>query len=240
MFSSLWFVVFYQPIFNALIWIYSNLAGQNLGFAVIILTVFVRILLLPLTLISEKNTEKNKEIEKQARKYIESYKNDPVVQKEEFRKFMKKHQISPWAKVLILSFQVLLFVLLYQVFMHGISGEKIIKNLYSFVDYPGTLDSTFYGFELGKTHDMFWSLIAVLYLFCSILIRGLIDRTLTKSELIFLIFFPLFTFGLLWFLPMVKALFILTTMIFSDIIAIVHFVFVQKKISVEKNEDTHH
>jgi hypothetical protein len=37
----------------------------------------------------------------------------------------------------------------------------------------------------------------------------------------FLLFFPLITFIVLWYLPMVKSLFILTTMIFSDIVGLI-------------------
>jgi len=33
--------------------------------------------------------------------------------------------------------------------------------------------------------------------------------------------FPIFTYYALWYLPMVKCLFILTTMVFSDIITII-------------------
>lgn len=229
MLSTIWFVVLYQPIFNALIWIYSTLAGQNLGWAVVILTIFMRIILLPLTLISQGNAQKNKKVEQEARAAVEVYKNDPVTQKEEFRKFMKAHQISPWAKMLSLVFQLLLFLLLYQVFIHGISGEKIIKTLYSFVDYPGILNTSFYGFEIGQTHVTLWAALVGLYLFISILIRSFFDGAMKKSELYFLIFFPLFTFTLLWFLPMVKSLFILTTMVFSDIVSVFHALFFAKK-----------
>jgi membrane protein insertase Oxa1/YidC/SpoIIIJ len=229
MLSTIWFSGLYQPIFNALIWIYSNIAGQNLGWAVVWLTVFVRIVLLPLTLISEGNVEKNKKIEQEARAAVEVYKNDPVVQKEQFRKFMKSHQISPWAKMLSLTFQVVLFLLLYQVFMTGISGEKIIKTLYSFVDYPGMLDTSFYGFQIGQIRSTFWAGLVAIYLFLSILLRSILGGEIRKSEIYFLVFFPLFTFVLLWFLPMVKALFILTTMVFSDSIALIHKLFVHKK-----------
>jgi membrane protein insertase Oxa1/YidC/SpoIIIJ len=229
MLSQVWFFSLYQPIFNALIFIYNTIAGQNLGWAVVWLTIFIRIVLLPLTIISEKNNEKNSRIEQDAKKAVEIYKNDPVVQKEEFRKFMKKNQVSPWAKVLSLGFQVLLFILLYQVFIHGISGEKISKNLYSFVDYPGALETSFYGFQIGMIRSTFWALLVAMYLFSSILIRSIFSNGLIRSELYFLIFFPLFTFTLLWFLPMVKSLFILTTMVFSDSIALIHLLFFSKK-----------
>ena len=46
---------------------------------------------------------------------------------EEIRKIMKKNMVSPWAKVMSLGFQLLVLVLLYQVFIRGITGERVIK-----------------------------------------------------------------------------------------------------------------
>jgi YidC/Oxa1 family membrane protein insertase len=240
MIGQLWFVVLYQPVFNALIWIYTNIAGYNLGWAVVWLTIFLRILLLPLTFISEKNVDKDKQLEDDVKKVALHYKNDPIAQKEQVRKLMKKHRASPWAKVLMLGIQALVFILLYQVFIHGISGEKIIKNLYSFVNYPGKINTSFYGFQIGHLHDTLWAGITAGYLFLSILIRNLIKRSAGfKADVYFLIFFPVFTFVLLWFLPMVKSLFILTTMIFSDIVTVILGALISPK-KAEEDSALHH
>jgi YidC/Oxa1 family membrane protein insertase len=240
MFSEIWYLFLYQPIFNSLIWIYTNVAGENLGWAVVWLTIFLRLVLLPFTFISERDAERQRKIEEETAAAVSIYRNDPVAQKEEFRKLMKKHHVSPWAKTLTLLFQAILFVLLYQVFIHGISGEKILKTLYSFVDYPGRLNATFLGFDIGKAHDFVWPTITAFYLLISILLRGIKDSRSIKSEIYYIIFFPLFTWGILWFLPMVKALFILTTMIFSDIITILHTFIISAKKSSSSAEESHH
>ena len=220
MLSLIWFTFLYQPLFNALIWIYSNVAGQNLGWAVVWLTIFLRIVLLPLTIISERNSVRQIKVEEEARAAAEIYKNDTIAQKEEARRIMKKYHVSPWAKIVTLFIQALVLVLLYQVFIRGISGEKVIKILYPGVDFPGKINTVFYGFEIGRLHDTLWAGLAAAYLLVSIIIENRGRASWQKSELYFLIFFPLFTFIILWYLPMVKSLFLLTTLIFSDIIAL--------------------
>ena len=223
LFTYIWNAFLYQPLFNALIWIYSNIADHNLGWAVVWLTIFLRILLLPLTIVSELTAVRRRRALEEAEKAILAYKNDHIAQKEVVRKIVRRYHISPWAKVASLGIQLLVLILLYQVFIRGISGQRIFKVLYPWLDYPGKINTVFYGFEIGKIHDWLWAGIAALYLLISIIIEKRAekknDKNWDKSEMYFLLFFPLFTFAILWYLPMVKSLFILTTMVFSDIIS---------------------
>lgn len=230
MLSYFWSVYLYQPLFNALIWIYLNIAERNLGWAVVWLTIFLRIILLPLTIISERDATRQKNVEEEAMHAARAFKNDAIAQKEEIRKVMKKNMVSPWAKVMALGLQLLVLILLYQVFIRGITGEKVVKILYPWIDFPGKINTNFYGFDIGKIHDNFWSGLAALYLFVSIWVSERSSHKKDRSKITFLILFPLFTFFALWLLPMVKSLFILTTMVFSDTITIIRkIIFPEKK-----------
>ena len=224
MFSFFWTNFFYQPLFNALIWIYVNIAPQNLGWAVLWLTIFLRLILLPLTIVSERDALKQFKMEQEAKEKVKAFKNDPVTQKEEIRKVMRKNKISPWAKVITLGVQLLVLILLYQVFIRGITGDRVMKILYSWVEFPGKINTNFYGFEIGNRHDSLWAGLAAVYLFVSILISNKKEKW-ERSRAAFLFLFPLFTFYALWMLPMVKSIFILTTMIFSDTISTLRRVF---------------
>ncbi|TSC84723.1 MAG: Uncharacterized protein G01um101413_107 [Parcubacteria group bacterium Gr01-1014_13] len=235
MLSYFWYTFLYQPLFNALIWIYLNIADRNLGWAVIWLTIFLRIILLPLTIISERDAAKQKNVEEEARHAAKAFKNDAVAQKEEIRKIMRKNRVSPWAKVMTLGFQLLVLILLYQVFLRGITGERVIKLLYPWIDFPGKINTIFYGFDIGQPHSTFWAGLTALYLFISIFLSERSGGRKKRSKTTFLFLFPLFTFAALWFLPMVKALFILTTMIFSDIITMIRKTLMPEK--TEKKEE---
>ena len=229
MLTYLWANYLYQPLFNALIWIYLNIAGRNLGWAVVWLTIFLRAILLPLTIISERDAIRQEKVNEEARHAAKAFKNDAVAQKEEIRKIMRKNKISPWAKVITLGAQLLVLILLYQVFIRGINGERVIKLLYPWIDFPGKINTDFYGFNIGNHHDSFWAGIAALYLFFSIYLSEGPNRAKDKSKTTFLFLFPLFTFLALWLLPMVKSLFILTTMLFSDTITIIRMMIFPKK-----------
>lgn len=237
---SLWFIILYQPLLNALIWIYTNFAGENLGIAVIIMTMGLRFALVPFSVISEKNEAKRRSLEGDEKKLAQIYKNDSVAQKEELRKLMKKNHISPWARFFTLLAQVLLFVVLYQVFINGVNNERISKDLYIGVTYPGHLNTMFLGYDIAKNHTSFWAGIAAMYIFISTLGEGVMrQKSWEKSDLYFLIFFPLSIFCGLWFLPMVKSIFLLTTVIFSDIIKAL-FIWLQRpKKDVHDAHDGH-
>ncbi len=215
--SQLWFFALFQPLLNALILIYTHVAGQNLGVAVIIMTACLRVILLPFSILSERSALKEQLIEQAALEAREIYKNDPVAQEEEVRRLMKKHRISPWARVFTLAAQAAMILVLYQVFIHGVSNERIIHDLYPGVSYPGKLNTVFLGFEIGKSHQLGWAVAAAGYLLVSTVAWGLLrKKSWEKSDVYFLIFFPLAVFVFLWYLPMVKSLFVLTTAIFSD------------------------
>ena len=221
MLALLWYIFFYQPLFNILIWLYSNVADHNLGWAVVWLTIILRVILLPLTIVSEFTALRRHKANAEAEAAIRAYKHDALAQRAAARKIARKYHISPWAKVMSLGIQLLVLILLYQVFIRGINGDKILKILYPFIDFPGQINTSFYGFEVGARHTLFWPALAALYLLVSIFLEKRSNKGWDKSEMFFLLFFPLFTFIVLWYLPMVKSLFILTTMIFSDIVSII-------------------
>lgn len=216
MLLDIWFTYLYQPVFNALIWIYSNWAGENLGWAVIILTVLLRSALLPFTVINERTARDNSLIGDDVGQIKKDLQNDPMLMKEEIRKALKKRKLRPWAKAVVLGIQGLVLVLLYQVFIQGITGERVIQTLYTFVDYPGKINTIFYGFDLGAPRDVLWSGFVAVFLMAEVYLGFKKEKkSLNRADLAYFILFPLAVFIALYILPMVKALFILTSIVFS-------------------------
>jgi membrane protein insertase Oxa1/YidC/SpoIIIJ len=230
---DIWFTYLYQPLLNGLVWIYNNLAGQNMGWSVIILTVFLRTALLPLSIISQRDILRQNKTKEEAARAADMFKNDAVARNEEYRRIMKKNKISPWAKVVVLGIQLLVLILLYQVFISGIFGERLVKVLYPSVGFPGTINNDFFGFNIGATHSLFWAGLVAVYLMFANLIEKIGSKEWERSEAVFFILFPLFVFIALWLLPVAKALFILTSIIFSDILTLVRLAFFTPKNIVE-------
>jgi membrane protein insertase Oxa1/YidC/SpoIIIJ len=220
MLSALWHNYLYQPLFNFLIWIYNNWTDMNFGWAVVYLTVILRVVLLPFSLINERIRVKNAQIAEDVHKLEKEYQTDAIRRNEEIRWLLKQRRVQPWARVVVLGVQLLVLILLYQVFLRGITGEKILSVLYPSVDFPGFIETKFYGFELGDVRTFIWPGIVAVWLFAEIYADLHKKGKIKKKDLMFFLLFPTFVFGILWYLPMVKSLFILTSMVFSFIIAL--------------------
>lgn len=217
-----WTHYLYIPVFNALIWLYNGYAKENLGYAVIILTVALRVALLPLSIVSERNKMQYKILNEETEQIRKDFKNDPMATKEKVRELLKKYKVKPWAKTLVLGIQALMLVLLYQVFIGGLTRYKL-NVLYSWVDKPEVINTQFYGFELA-VRDWRWAAIVGLVLFIEIYLDQKKRKT-TRGEQLYGIFFPILSFFLLWLLPMVKSIFILTSLAFSYILSLLRGMF---------------
>lgn len=111
--------------------IYQNLAFQNYGFAIILFTVVVKLLLLPLTIKQSKSTAKMQEIQPIIQEIQRKYKNDKEKLNEELMKAYAEHKYNPASGCLPLLVQLpILFSLIYVIgqpltYMLGYSADKI-------------------------------------------------------------------------------------------------------------------
>lgn len=224
--AHFWTTVLYQPLFNLLIQFYNTNAHENLGVAVIYLTITLRVILLPLTIISEKNRSKYAELQAKIAVVSRDFKNDSVARKFHIRELLKKYRYSPWAKIAVLGVQLLALVVLYQVFIRGISASKL-NLLYPWVDRPEIIYATFWGFNIGA-RNVGWAALVALVLFFDIYL-DLRHKKVGKNDVLYLLVFPAGVFAVLWSLPMVKSLFILTSLFFSYIITAFRWVFFRPK-----------
>jgi len=216
---ELWNSYLYEPTFNFLIWIYNGWSEGNMGWAVIYLTIVLRFAILPLSVVEQRDKAKNKDLEEEIQRINRELKDDHILRKDEIRRTMKRRKIHPWVKFLSLAIQALVLLLLYQVFVDGVTGEKISEVLYSSIQYPGVINTDFYGFDLAAKRDLFWSLIITLWLAAEIYFKSRKSgKKVSSADLAYFILFPLAVFLLLYFIPMVKSLFILTSMVFSVIV----------------------
>jgi membrane protein insertase Oxa1/YidC/SpoIIIJ len=164
-----WTTVFYAPLFNALIWLYNGPAEQNLGVAIILLTLALRLCILPLTVLSERNKHIYDQVEAEIEDIERAYKNDEEQQKERIRELLRSRRVSPWARTASLGLQALVLVILYQVFMDGIRMNRF-DVLYPGIMAPDFVFTNFLGTDLGK-HSWFWATIVGVWLFIEISIE---------------------------------------------------------------------
>jgi len=215
--SLFWTTFFYAPLFNALIWLYNGPAQQNFGVAIIMLTVALRIVIFPLTLLSERNKHVYAQVEAEIADIERAYKNDEEQQKERIRELLRSRHVSPWARTSSLFIQALVLIVLYQVFMSGIRMNHF-DVLYPGVIAPDFVFTDFLGTNLGQ-RSWFWAAIVGVWLFLEISVEQRRHKeVVTKADQFYRVAFPAFSFAALWILPAAKSIFILTSMSFSFII----------------------
>jgi len=142
---SIFNLFLYQPSFNLLILLYVYIPGHDLGVAVIVLTILVRLLFYPLSVKSIKTQEAMNRIQPRLKEVKEKFKNDVQKQSAEMMALYKKHNISPWSNFLFMLIQIPVIIALFQVFSRGFGPEILQTNLYSFIAMPDLSSPTLFG-----------------------------------------------------------------------------------------------
>ncbi len=217
----IWHELIFRPLINILIGLYNTVGLENLGLAIIWLTVLMRIILLPLSIKDEHQRESEQKLKNDLAELRRMFANNPTVLREEQRKLMRERRFRRWPRVIILVVQALVFVILYQVFVNGAHLNKIVDVLYSFVKIPLRINTMFLGIDISQRSYILTSAAALL-LFGNVWFdHALVNTKWTRSEVAFLFGFPALTFAVLIALPAVKSVFILSTLLFSDILMVI-------------------
>lgn len=160
--TNLFNQVLYYPLFNALIWLYNTIPGQDLGIAIIVLTVLIRLMLCPL---SQKAIRSQKAMAKLQPKIIEIRKK--YKSKEEQAKAMmelyKNYKINPFSGCLPILIQLPILVALYRVFFTGLDPQRL-NGLYSFIEQPSLLNPMFLGLVDLSKRSVVLSLLAGIFM----------------------------------------------------------------------------
>ena len=158
---SLFNTILVWPIINALIGIYKVLfiihMPYALGFAIIILTVVIRLILYPLTTSQLKASKKMQEVAPHLSKLKEKHKGDAKTLQAETMKLYKEFGVNPAAGCLPVIIQIPIIWGLYSVLQQIVSlGPKdVVLNInkivyFDFLRLSGSWDPNFFGIPLGK------------------------------------------------------------------------------------------
>ena len=142
MLSNIWNTVLYQPLLNALAFLVSVIPGGDVGLAVIILTILVKVILFPL---SQKSIESQAEMNILAPE-LNKIKAGGASKEEQARQtfeLYKKHKVNPFSGCLLVLIQIPIIFALYFVFFKGINFKS--ELLYSFIQIPENVNMIFLG-----------------------------------------------------------------------------------------------
>lgn len=126
----------YQPILNSLLWLYQ-ITGHNLGFAIILLTLLIRAILIPFTLPQLRSAKKMILLKPELDALKKKHGADPKLFQQKQMEFYKTHNVNPAAGCLPFIAQFIVLIALYQVFMSTLGGNGM-----------GEVNSTFLFWDL--------------------------------------------------------------------------------------------
>jgi len=93
---------------------WHDLVGGSWGWAIILLTFTIRILILPLTFKSVKSMQKLQVLQPQMKKIQERYKDDKQRMNQEMMKFYQENKVNPLGSCLPLLLQIPFFIALFE------------------------------------------------------------------------------------------------------------------------------
>lgn len=147
MFSTIWHTLFFDPVYNGLIYFIDVLPGGDVGIAIILTTIVVKAILLPLSIKAIKTQKVIKEIDPKIKEIKEAVK-DPQEQARQIMDLYKQSGINPFASLLLMFIQIPIIIALYLSVSNGggipLPGVNV-DLLYAFVPQPDVITMHFLG-----------------------------------------------------------------------------------------------
>lgn len=157
-------VLLYQPLYNVLVVLFNAFPWGGVGLAVILITVLIKIALLPFNYKTLKSQKEMQEIQPKINEIRQTYKDDQAKMAQELMAVYKTHKVNPFASCLPMVVQLIVLLVFYQVLRAGI--QTIDQNmLYAFVHNPGSLSHMFLGIDLSRVSVTLAAVAAVAQFF---------------------------------------------------------------------------
>ena len=144
----------FRPLFNLLVIITDLVPGHGVGISILIVTIIVRLILIPPSLHQAKQMQKNQTkmaaLKKDLKKIQKQHANDQTKKAEATMQLYKEAGINPASGCLPLLIQLPILIALYRVFLIGI-GPDTFQYLYSIVPTPTNINLSFLTINLAQS-----------------------------------------------------------------------------------------
>lgn len=224
---ELFITYIYQPFFNILVGIYwlldQVLAHPDMGIAVIIFALIVRIILLPVNLWGQRTAGEKRKLAQKVKKLRQELSHDPIKLRKEEKRVLKSHPATIASEFITVSIQLIIILVLYRIFRFGLKGADF-HLLYDFMPkIPRPLNLVFLDrYDLTKP-SLFLNFLQSLAIFIlEALTLFFAAHPVSRKEVLMLtVFLPVVSFLIFITLPAGKKLFIITTLLFSIVLLLV-------------------
>lgn len=136
----------YAPLYNGLIYLVEILPWHDMGLAVIVLTIIVKIILFPLSRKAVQAQMAMKALTPDIEAIKKMHTKDREAQSKAIFALYKERDIHPFAGLGLVLIQFPVLIGLYWVFSHGGFPEVDTSVLYDFVPVPSNIHMDFLGF----------------------------------------------------------------------------------------------
>ncbi|OGL77011.1 hypothetical protein A3J43_04030 [Candidatus Uhrbacteria bacterium RIFCSPHIGHO2_12_FULL_54_23] len=137
-------ILIYQPLFNLLVWLYTVIPGQDVGVAIVLLTIIVKIIFYPLSLQSIRSQKALQTLQPKLDALKKTHSDNKEALARATMELYKTEKVNPLSSCLPLLIQLPVFIALYQVLRQGL-GTTDFSALYPFVANPGALHTLSFG-----------------------------------------------------------------------------------------------
>lgn len=171
---------FYEPVYNLIVVILTLVPLHDIGAAIVIVTLIVKVILLPLNLSALRTQYMMKKIEPEMKKIKELQKKDPQAAGKQMVELYKRDKINPFSSLFAMLLQIPVFFALYFVFSKGLFSDP--NSLYSFVVFPETLHTHAFGLFDVTQKNIFIAIFAGIssYFLAKRQTQGMVE---TKKEI---------------------------------------------------------
>ena len=142
--SYLYHTLLYKPLFNLLVFFYNIVPGHDMALAIILLTIVIKLILLPLSLQATRSQKALQDLQPKMQEIKERYKDNKEKQAQALMELYKKEKVNPLSSCFPLLIQFPFLIAVFQVFRNGFRPESL-DLLYSFIHRPETLNPYTWG-----------------------------------------------------------------------------------------------
>jgi len=143
--STFFHAVFYNPIYNTLVALVALVPGGDVGVAVILLTILIRLILLPFSLSAARTQRAMKTLEPKIKELKEKHKGDKEKEALETLSLYREAKVNPFASILTVFIQIPVLLALYWVFYNEPFSTINAARLYTLTPVPDFISLEFLG-----------------------------------------------------------------------------------------------
>lgn len=138
------YLVLTQPIYNLVVWLYDTIALQDFGIAIILVTILIKVILMPLTARSVTSQKALQDLQPKMEEIKRQYKDDRERQAKEMMALYKQEKVNPMSSCFPILIQLPILLGLYNALRRAIEPNAF-DMLYTFVPAPEVFHTLFLG-----------------------------------------------------------------------------------------------